>query len=634
MRKYFTALLSFLSVATTYAYQLDTNKNELHISHKDEVVFRIPLSTINLELPKSKFSSKLGSVKFDLKEKDKHEICVTSFTTERVQFSDGAFIGEVSVDLNGILTLQSSSNVFSFSFINAANERFFGGGSRFSSPVLNNQKVVTICEENGIGRGDKPISKWTALVGARGEEYATYYPLPFIWSTANRGLHIAPPNSFSLIEIQESMTHVMVSGQTASIQLYCVENEMSIVQAFNLANGRGQSIPKWALGSIVGVQGGTQEVSDKLAPLLEKKVRIDAIWIQDWVGKRQTSIGSRLNWQWQLDSSYTGIFEYASTHNMKVLGYINPFFAETGSYTLQGIERGYFVQENNAPREFDFGGMKGYMLDIFNPNAQAWMKEIITINLVENGFSGWMADFAEWYPVENMNDILAHNQYTHEWVKLNHEVRMASGQELFIFHRSGSSSTAHYSQATWCGDQLTTYGENDGLPSSINAMVSGGMSGLPPTHSDIGGYTSVKKPILKKILRTQELMKDWIILEAFTPFFRSHEGLLPEQDLQIYDATIIDHYAVYATANRLLQDYFYDLIEHYHATGEPLISYPTVHCDTCPEYGFYVGNDIYIVYDNTSQWTPEAFVSLNLPGASKIEVYVRKDAKIRSQLNF
>ena len=50
--------------------------------------------------------------------------------------------------------------------------------------------------------------------------------------------------------------------------------------------------------------------------------------------------------------------------------------------------------------------------------------------------------------------------------------------------------------------------------------------------SDIGGYTSVNFQFGPKILRSYDLLLDWMKLEAFTPVFRSHEGILPDDTVE------------------------------------------------------------------------------------------------------
>lgn len=610
------------------AYDLDTIKGSIVISNNDIPYFEIPIHSINVEESKAQVSSQLGSVHFKEKQKNKYHPSVTNKTSREITISDGD-AEAIFILSNGDLTISTSSGFIHFSMVNLDNELFYGGGMQFSHTLLNGEQIVNICEENGVGRGDKPISRWTKLIGVEGAPYASYYPLPFVVSNKNRGFSV-DDKALSVIRIGSVQTDITIYNKLSCIHLFTDVNMLGVIQQFNQLNGRGFPFPEWAMGNIIGIQGGTKQIKERLSPLFDRKIPIDAIWIQDWVGKRKTRIGSRLNWAWQLDSSYNGIFEYASNHNLKVLGYINPFFAETGKYTTEGLSNKYFVLEENKVKEFDFGGMKGYMLDLFNPVARSWMKQIIVDNLVQNGFDGWMADFAEWYPLEETDGVSDHNSYVHEWVKLNNEIIQESDKGLFVFHRSGNIGSAHYSQATWCGDQMTSYGSNDGLPSAINAMISGGLSGLPPTHSDIGGYTSIKKPIIKSNLRSTQLLKDWIKLEAFTPFFRSHEGLLPENDIQIYSNTdIIEYYGRYAHIHAKLSSYFLELSDDYHKTGTPIIRHPILVGGKDVPYSFYVGEDIYIQFSTASPEIPNGFELFpSKEGSSNVYIATRIGSQV------
>jgi hypothetical protein len=48
-----------------------------------------------------------------------------------------------------------------------------------------------------------------------------------------------------------------------------------------------------------------------------------------------------------------------------------------------------------------------------------------------------------------------------------------------------------HAHARRLGDQLVSWDGSDGLASAIAGALSGGLSGMPATHSDIGGYNSV-----------------------------------------------------------------------------------------------------------------------------------------------
>ena len=51
--------------------------------------------------------------------------------------------------------------------------------------------------------------------------------------------------------------------------------------------------------------------------------------------------------------------------------------------------------------------------------------------------------------------------------------------------------TAKHTNLMWMGDQNVKWDQFDGLQSAMIGMLTGGLSGLTITHSDIGGYTSL-----------------------------------------------------------------------------------------------------------------------------------------------
>lgn len=74
----------------------------------------------------------------------------------------------------------------------------------------------------------------------------------------------------------------------------------------------------------------------------------------------------------------------------------------------------------------------------------------------------------------------------------------------------------------WAGDQNVDFGVGDGLPSTIVAASSMGMSGTGLTHFDIGGYTTYGT---LGLVRTEELLLRSAEMAVFTPMMRTHEGI-------------------------------------------------------------------------------------------------------------
>lgn len=63
-------------------------------------------------------------------------------------------------------------------------------------------------------------------------------------------------------------------------------------------------------------------------------------------------------------------------------------------------------------------------------------------------------------------------------------------------------------------------------------MLSGGVSGMTISHSDIGGYTFA---ILPETMRSRELLIRWLEMSTFTSILRTHEGSNPALNAQFYD---------------------------------------------------------------------------------------------------
>lgn len=105
----------------------------------------------------------------------------------------------------------------------------------------------------------------------------------------------------------------------------------------------------------------------------------------------------------------------------------------------------------------------------------------------------------------------------------------------------------------------------------MTGLLSSGLSGFSLNHSDIGGYTSVTQLVVD-IYRTKELFMRWAELNAFTPFFRTHEGNQPEKNHQFNtDEGTLTHFARFAKIFRALAPYRKKLMQEAFQKGYPLV---------------------------------------------------------------
>jgi alpha-glucosidase len=410
-----------------------------------------------------------------------------------------------------------------------------------------------ISEEQGSGRGDQPITKFSKIFGVAGDETTTYFSIPFFVSSKNYFItvtksdwHIPVVFDFTksneiTVEFYSNHGGLDVGTPIDSIDLFL---HRAASQRESLVNS--PTLPEWSYGTILGLQGGEDKVNRILDSCLALGNPVTAVWIQDWCGRRKTRLGSQLRWDWEVDSAlYPNFKSWTGTLQKKgvvVLGYINPFlsvgtpmfdFAKANHFLLEDKKGNVLIQKT--------GGFDAGLVNLYKSQSQQWLLGVMK-NMVDSGMHGWMADFGEWAPInlgfENEDPISTlyaketHNNYVIQWAKLNSEMRNYD-TSFACFMRAGTIESPMYQSLYWMGDQTVNWGEQDGIKSTVTAINSAGMSGIPNLHSDIGGYTTIDNVFLK-LKRDKELFMRWAELNIFQSFYRTHEGLRPASNHQFY----------------------------------------------------------------------------------------------------
>lgn len=628
MRAFLTTVFFFISLgAFCQLAPVLLNDTSITLTLRDGLVLELPLNSF-LEAREGKGDVKYKMAAFDFKD-ETVRLCNQIEVGSLQESDDGfTFLGklkgdncncgfELFISVRGETQAYFSAKVddpklnrLTFKFKKGDKEDFLGFGEQPSHYNLTGHKFPVFCEEQGLGRGDKHISGLTKLAGAAGNEYTSYAPIPFFLTDNRRGM---------LIDNTEYLEYDLTASETAKITVWSNEisgwvwqgEPLEILEQYTARSGRMPELPDWAYGTWLGLQGGAEKVKTIVQGAMDAGNPVSAVWIQDWVGKRKTRIGSRLWWRWTPDeASYPNIKQFNADMNekgVKVLGYINSFLADEGPMFEEAKSKGYLVK-NQAGEDYELaaGGFKAYLVDLTNPAAFEWLKGIIKTNLIGNGFSGWMADFGEWLPFDaklhSGEDAASyHNQYPVDWARLNREAIREAGKEgeIVFFSRSGFGYSNKYSTLFWAGDQMNSWGKNDGLPSAITTMISSGMSGITLNHSDIGGYTTVTVPFWKNV-RSRELFYRWAEFAVFTPVFRTHEGLKPNKNFQFYDDA--EGQAFFAKMGKMhyaLKDYFQYLGKEAAEKGWPIIRSPFLETQTQKVlnehwYSFLVGSDLLV----------------------------------------
>ncbi len=490
-------------------------------------------------------------------------------------------------------------------FTSHTEERIFGFGEQYSSFNFKGRRIPIMVDEQGLSRGAQPLTDWfeSRNVNAAGEWYSTYAPIPHFITTDIRSLMLENAE-FSTIDLRnDEQIGMQVYSSNLVARLIVGDTPLDLIERFTTYSGRMRALPEWSTkGLILGIQGGTDRILQAASSLQDENANLSAMWMQDWEGKRQVAQGSRLWWNWELDevryNRWSDMVGALESDGIRVMGYINPYVHE-----LEEAGKEYFrrnlsqeaLQQNFLIRRKDgslatTGGANflAYVVDVTNPAAREWLKDVIKTELIGAGLSGWMADFGEALPLDAQlysgeSPTEAHNRYPEYWATLNREAIEEAGMadEAVFFMRAAFTRSPGASTLFWAGDQASNWDNYDGIKTAVTAMLTSGVSGFAFNHSDVGGWLALDGDVLgapASIRRTKELMLRWIELGAFQSIFRTHEGLRPDWSHQFdTDQETLAHIARFSNIYNSWHDYRRTLVDEAASKGWPVVRHPFLH---------------------------------------------------------
>ena len=481
-------------------------------------------------------------------------------------------------------------------------ERFYGFGEQLTHLDLKGKKLDILSQEPGIGRGVQPLT-WVmnAFAGAGGGDTRSSAPAPHYITSQCRSLALEN-HELSRFDLQQyDRVEVEVWSSQVRARVFVGRSPAELIQAYTRFSGRMPPLPSWLQkGAVIGMQGGTAAVRAMAARLKAANTPVAAFWLQDWVGARKTSVGSQLWWNWELDPKrypeWDTLRAELEALGARVLSYINPFLVDVSERAedcrrnlyQEALEKGFLVSKADGSAYLvQNTSFSAAMVDLSNPAARTWLKEVIKEQVIGAGASGWMADFGEALPFDaKLHDgdaAVFHNAYPEAWAQLNREAIAEAGREgdVVFFVRSGFTRSPGHATLFWAGDQLTGWAAEDGIKCGVTALLSSGFSGFAYNHTDIGGYITtaipgfpLKIPFLD-YRRSRELLWRWIELNAFTAVFRTHEGNQPGRNTQIdEDDATTAHFARFARVYAALAEVREGLGEEAAKRGLPVVRHP------------------------------------------------------------
>lgn len=479
-------------------------------------------------------------------------------------------------------------------------EHYYGFGAQFGRVDMKGHRLPIVVSEQGVGRGLQPLTLGADLSadGAGGAWHSSYAPVPHYITSRQRSLHLDGHDHAVFDMRRGRATVIELHARRMRGRMFHGAGPLDLIETYTRVIGRMRPLPAWITrGAVLGIQGGTDTVRKRVIQLHALGAPVAAVWLQDWVGQRQTSFGTQLWWSWTLDRArYPGwraLVDELARHDIRVLTYINPYLVDTAArgpeyrnYFAEARDLGYLVMHPaGGPYMLQNTSFSAGLVDLSNPGARAWIKDIIRRELIDGGASGWMADFGEGMPFDGVIHDAGipaarfHAMYPELWAQVNREAidEAGRGDDLTFFTRTGYTRSPRHSTLFWLGDQLVTWDAHDGIKTAVRGMLSSGISGFAFNHGDIGGYTTIVTP-MRSYRRSTELLMRWTELAAFTPVFRTHEGNRPGDNRQIYSTgDTLAHFARMARVHACWEPYRRQLVTEAATRGWPVVRHPYLH---------------------------------------------------------
>jgi alpha-glucosidase len=193
---------------------------------------------------------------------------------------------------------------------------------------------------------------------------------------------------------------------------------------------------------------------------------------------------------------------------------------------------------------------------------------------VDNGVSGiWndMNEIATWgqkipnnvvFDFEGRKGTIleAHNVYGSLMARTSYEgAKAATNERPFVLTRAGYAGLQRYT-AIWTGDNRS---EDDHMLAGVRLLNSLGLSGVPFTGMDIGGFTG--NP-------SQALYARWIQLGAFFPYFRNHTAInTKSSEPWTFGEEVTEISRNYISLRYKLMPYLYSTFYEATQTGLPVV---------------------------------------------------------------
>lgn len=351
----------------------------------------------------------------------------------------------------------------------------------------------------------------------------------------------------------------------------------AVLERFTRLTGRPRLLPKYAygyLGSTMFYTELPEHCDEEVLRFVDKAKRIgipcsnfqlSSGYTTDEAGRRNV-----FSWNEKKFPDPQGFIKAMEDAGAPITPNIKPALLTTNPLYAEFAQSGAFIRNSDGtPYVGRFWGGQGSFVDFSNPEARKLWKHHLKRSLLEYGVHSLWNDNNEF----DVPEGVCHNEgHPVDALSLRGVLpllmNITSSQairevypekRLYQVSRSGCAGICRYSQV-WTGDNRTGW---DSLKWNIATMLGSGLSGMPLTGSDVGGFAGGAPE--------EELFIRWVNCGVLMPRFSIHSANDDNTvtEAWMYPGQMENVQRAFRLRERLLP-YFYSLNYEAASTGAPI----------------------------------------------------------------
>src|SRR3954447_13560087 len=482
---------------------------------------------------------------------------------------------KIAPDASGVIALTATAppnaSQVGISFDARPHERYLGFGERSNAVDQRGQTIENYVAEGPYQQAERPaIAGFVPQPGYRPRDDATYFPIPWLLSTAGYGVLLDNDerSEFHLASDDAQAWSATVDSAQLRMRVFAGPTPAQALSRFTRRTGR-QPPPAapWFLGPWFQPKG---DDAPNIAAL--RKADAPASVMQTYThylpcgDQRSKPAAERA----RTKAAHTAGLAVTTYFNAMICTSYEPAYDEAAAH-------GYLTKNAlGQPYEYRYTGSSAFVVgqfDFSNPGAREFYGKLLG-EAVAGGYDGWMEDFGEYTPTDAQSSDgtpgpAMHNRYPRLYHGAARAFARKTPRPLARFNRSGWTGTAKESQIVWGGDPSTDWGF-DGLASAVTNGLTMGLSGVILWGSDIGGFFTLSSPQL-----TPELLARWIEFGAVSGVMRTQANGFTIGDrgerAQITDREVLPIWRRYAKLRTQLLPYMAAPARAWGGSGLPMM---------------------------------------------------------------